>query len=104
MSTIPLGDPALAEILDILRNLLPDLGADHGVKSLGVFGSYATGEQTVGSDLDLLVEFDQAPTLFEFVRLRRSLAVKLGIKVDLVMKSTLKPHIGKQILKQVVPV
>ena len=104
MPTIPIGNPALAEILDTLRDLLPDLEADHGVKSLGVFGSYATGEHNVGSDLDLLVEFDQAPTLFEFVRLRRSLAVKLGMEVDLVMKSALKPRIGKQILKQVVPV
>ena len=104
MSTIPIGNPALVEILDTLRDLLPDLGADHGVKSLGVFGSYATGEQTLGSDLDLLVEFDQAPTLFEFVRLRRSLSVQLGMEVDLVMRSALKPRIGKQILKQVVPV
>ena len=104
MSTIPIGNPALVEILDILRDLLPDLGADHGVKSLGVFGSYTTGEHNVGSDLDLLVEFDQAPTLFEFVRLRRSLSVQLGMEVDLVMRSALKLRIGKQILKQVVPV
>ena len=74
------------------------------VKSLGIFGSYVRGQTKRGSDLDLLVEFHRAPTMFEFVRLERYLANVLGVKVDLVMKSALKPEIGKSILAEVVPV
>ena len=40
---------------------LPELRAEHGVRSLSIFGSYARGEQAEGSDLDLLVEFDRPP-------------------------------------------
>jgi predicted nucleotidyltransferase len=80
------------------------LRKNYGVKSLGVFGSYARRENRPGSDLDLLVEFDQAPTIFEFVRLERFLAAMLGVKVDLVMKTALKPEIGKRILTEVLPV
>ena len=94
----------LEEILATLKRHLPDLEEVYGVKRLGVFGSYARGESRPKSDLDLLVEFDRAPTMFEFVRLERELAALLGIKVDLVMKTALKPEIGKRILSEVVPV
>ena len=83
---------------------MPALEESFGVKSLGVFGSYARGETNRKSDLDLLVEFHRVPTMFEFVRLERHLAKVLGVKVDLVMKTALKPEIGKRILAEVVPV
>jgi hypothetical protein len=94
----------LEEILHALKSNLPDLKGNYGVKSLGIFGSYARREGKRRSDLDLLVEFDRVPTMFEFVRLERHLATVLGVKVDLVMKSALKPEIGKRILSEVVPV
>ena len=94
----------LEEILFTLKSGQPDLGETFGVRSLGVFGSYASGRATRRSDLDLLVEFDRVPTLFEFVRLERQLSQLLGVKVDLVMKSALKPEIGKRILNEVVMV
>ena len=71
---------------------------------MGVFGSYARGENKLKSDVDLLVEFQRAPTMFEFIRLERHLADLLGVKVDLVMKTSLKPEIGQRILGEVVPV
>ena len=94
----------LEEILNSLKALKPDLKESFGVKSLGVFGSYARGPTKRNSDLDLLVEFDRVPTMFEFVRLERHLAQVIGVKVDLVMKTALKPEIGKSILAEVVPV
>jgi predicted nucleotidyltransferase len=79
---------------------------EFGVKELGVFGSYVTGRQRSDSDLDILVDFDEGHrlTMFEFVRLERHLSKLLGVKVDLVMKSALKPSIGERILAQVLPV
>ena len=94
----------LEEILLTLGEHLSQLQETHGVKSLAVFGSYARRESKRRSDLDLLVEFDRVPTMFEFVRLERHLSTILGVKVDLVMKTALKPEIGKHILAELVPV
>jgi predicted nucleotidyltransferase len=89
-----------------LRERIPELQIRYGVASLGIFGSYIHGQQTKGSDVDLLVEFnDQAPvTLVSFVALERELGRLLGKKVDLVERNTLKPVIGKRILEEVIPV
>jgi predicted nucleotidyltransferase len=69
-----------------------------------VFGSYVRGEARQGSDLDVLVEFEEAPSFFEFIALEDHLSDLLGVKVDLVMKSALKPRIGQEILAEVVSV
>ncbi|HHT9124880.1 MAG TPA: nucleotidyltransferase family protein [Candidatus Brocadiia bacterium] len=94
----------LKSILRTLRAYLPELQKLYGVKSLGVFGSYVHGGQRKRSDLDILVDFECVPTLFKFVDLQEHLRRLLGIKVDLVMKSALKPAIGERILSEVVPV
>jgi predicted nucleotidyltransferase len=93
--------PALEDVLNVLRSQRSELRESYGVRKLGVFGSYVRGENRPRSDLDLLVEFDRVPTLFEFVRLERHLTTILGVKVDLVMKTALKPEIGKRILAEV---
>ena len=72
------------------------------VKTIGVFGSYVRGEQKEGSDLDVLVEFEEPVGLFEFMALENYLSDLLGVKVDLVSKKALKPHIGKRILEEVI--
>jgi uncharacterized protein len=84
-----------------LRTQLPTLTRDYRVKTLGLFGSYVRHEQTPESDLDVLVEFDEPPSLFEFIRLESQLSELLGVKVDLVMKDALKPVIGQRILREV---
>jgi predicted nucleotidyltransferase len=93
----------LARAQRILRKHLPELRARYAVQSLGVFGSYVRGEQKPHSDLDVLVEFEQAPSLFQYIDLENYLSELVGIKVDLVMKKTLKPYIGQRILAEVVP-
>lgn len=72
------------------------------VKEIGIFGSFVRGEQKETSDLDILVEFERSVSLFEIVRLERFLSELLGERVDLVMKNSLKPRIGKHILREVV--
>lgn len=83
---------------------MPEIRKRYGVCSLGIFGSFVRGEQRRRSDLDVLVEFDHAPTLFGFIELQDYLTDLLGIKIDLVMKSALKPAIGRHILAEVIPV
>ncbi len=103
-STRSARNPELERIKRILQKRLPELREQYSVKSLGVFGSYVRGEQKRRSDLDILVEFERAPSLMEFVHLKRYLSELVGIPVDLVLKKTLKPNIGRHILAEVVPV
>lgn len=92
------------EIREILKSHLPELKSKYGIKEIGVFGSWIRGEQKAGSDVDILVSFeeDARMDLIRFVELEDHLSEILGVKVDLVMKSALKPMIGKQILKEVI--
>lgn len=57
------------EILLKLRAMLPLLREKYHVRTLEVFGSYLRGEEGPESDLDLLVTFEEVPTLFQFVGL-----------------------------------
>lgn len=88
----------------ILRQNMPEISRKYKVSYLGIFGSYVRGEQGPESDLDILVEFEEAPGFFEYIQLEDYLSEILGVKVDLVMKSALKPAIGKHILEEVVAV
>ena len=74
------------------------------VKEIGIFGSFARGEQAEASDIDILVEFSEPISFFTFIDLEDYLSEVLGAKVDLVSKKALKPHIGKNILEELVTV
>lgn len=88
--------------LRILRQHLPEIKEKYSVSYLGIFGSYIRGEQTINSDLDVLVEFDETPGLLKYIELEYYLSDLLGVKVDLVTKTGLKPIVGKHILNEVV--
>jgi predicted nucleotidyltransferase len=90
--------------LAVLREILPELAGKYHVRSLEVFGSFVRNEQTPESDLDVLVTFDKTPGLLQYISLENHLSDLLGVKVDLVMKSALKPRIGQNILREAVPV
>ena len=94
--------PALDEILVRLCAALPDLRTRYHIASLGVFGSYARGEQRKTSDLDILVEFSVTPTLFQLAGLQRELTDLSSVNVDLTLRRTLKPDFGKYILPEVI--
>ena len=94
----------LEEIKRILSEHKAELRTRYGVKAIGVYGSYVKGEEGEESDVDVLVEFEPETRigLLKFVNLEDYLGTLLGVKVDLVMKSALKPRIGKRILREVV--
>jgi hypothetical protein len=92
----------LEKLKRALREHLPQLRARYRVKSLGLFGSYVRGEQRKRSDLDVLVDFEEAPSLFELMDMEDELARLIGTKVDLVTRKTLRGRIGQRILQEVV--
>ena len=73
----------------------------YGVREIGIFGSYRRGKQTKKSDLDILVSFYKPIDLFRFMDLEDEISSLTNKKTDLVMKSALKPYIGKRILSEV---
>lgn len=89
------------EIEDIIRRHKQELKQRFKLKEIGIFGSFVRGEQKKRSDIDILVELEEPISLLEFVALERHLSKLIGEKVDLVMKTALKPRIGKHILKEV---
>ena len=95
-------DRKLRRYWEILRRELPKLKARFHIHSLGLFGSYVRGSAQRVSDLDVLVEFSEEPSLFTFIECEAHLAALMGVKVDLVMKEALKPRIGLRILSEVV--
>lgn len=80
---------------------LPRLREEYKIRRMGVFGSYVRGRPRRTSDLDLLVEFNEPPSLLQLASLQRELSEVAGVKVDLVLRDTLKPSIGKAILAEV---
>jgi hypothetical protein len=74
-------------------------------KMVGVFGSYARGEQLADSDLDILIDFDTNVNLLDLIGLEQELSEQLGIKVDLVtlrsVNASLKPYIETDLIRLV---
>ena len=92
------------EILRLLREHKDELRKRFGVKSLAVFGSVARGEAGPDSDVDILVEFESSPGFDGYMALKFYLEDLLGRKVDLVMKSALKPWARDVVLREKVDV
>jgi len=88
------------EVLDILREHEDELKKRFAVRRIGVFGSFARGEQKKRSDVDVLVEFAKPVGFFHFIELEMHLEKLFGRKVDLVTKNALKPYIKERILAE----
>ncbi len=84
--------------------MLPELTEKFGVAELGLFGSRVRGDHRDDSDLDVLVTFRPGAyvSLFTLSELQFTLEEHLEIRVDIALKDSLKPKIGKRILAEVV--
>lgn len=69
----------------IINNLSP-----LSPERIGIFGSYARGENGSGSDLDILIKLPKPVSLLTLVRMERELSELLRVKVDLVTEGALK--------------
>jgi predicted nucleotidyltransferase len=92
----------LDEVIAQLRRMQPDLRRRYPIREMGVFGSYARGQQTGGSDVDVVVDLGEGVGLLELAGLQQDLSDALGVKVDLVMKDALKRGIARRILSEAV--
>ena len=88
------------EIEQRLVELKPELVEKFSVQTIGYFGSFADGQQSGQSDLDLLVRFSK-PIGWKFFTLEKFLEEHLGLSIDLVTEDALKSRFKEKILQQV---
>ena len=79
-----------------------DLAAHQGARSVHVFGSVAHGEDTPGSDVDLLVDLDDGVGLVTLAALERELTELLGNRVDVVPADMLKRTVRDEVLAEAI--
>jgi len=89
------------EILSVLSKHRGELETRFKVTRLGLFGSYARGEQRADSDVDILVDVDQSIGL-EFVTLADRIEKLLGIPVEVVSRRAIKPRHLQVIEKELI--
>ena len=94
----------LKQIQNALASSKNELRKKYNVKELGIFGSYARGQQRKSSDVDILVRFNPNATLFDFVGLGNYLEEKLKLKVDVVSERGIRHELKSSIVKGVVRV
>ena len=89
-----------------LKQQLNELSAvtkeTYGARIIGVFGSRASGEDTPESDVDLLVEFNESATLFDYIDLCEFLEEELGQPVDLVTEGSIREEMRDAIYNSLV--
>ena len=91
------------EIVTLLRREKPELERRFGVRRLGLFGSYARGEQRADSDVDILVEVD--PTIgLAFTDLADHLEALLGTRSEVVSRRAVGIAAWRHISKELVDV
>ncbi len=91
------------EVLKILAQHRKELQEQFGVKKLALFGSTARSEATAGSDVDILVEFNQPAGFFHLARTRYYLQQLLSTQqVDLVTYNGIRPSIKERVLREAV--
>ena len=89
-------------ILQILKQHKEELYKKYGVEEIGLFGSFARGEETDKSDIDILVEFKNPVSLLLVSSIEIYLSDLLGIRVDLVRKRNIRKELKDNILNEVV--
>lgn len=94
----------IEEAAAVLKEHKAEVVMKYKITEIGIFGSFARGEQKRRSDVDILVEFDERniPGLLKLIEMEIYLEKLLRKKVDLVIKSGIRPELKKSILKEVV--
>jgi len=84
------------------QNIIKSVTKRYNPTLLGIFGSYARGEESEKSDLDILIDFDAKINLLELIGIEQELSELLGIKVDLItlrsVNASLKPYIESDLI------
>lgn len=91
-----------SQILNYLKLNKNRFRAEYHIIKIGVFGSFARNEQHEGSDIDLIVEFeDNTENLLQIKEnLKSEIQTRFNLKVDICREKYIKPIFKKQIQSQ----
>ncbi len=92
---------ALSNIVQILKELKPELTDKYHVSSIGLFGSIVRDDFTINSDVDIIVDFSQ-PVGVEFIDLANLIEDRIGKPVDLVSRNGVKPRYYQEIASEII--
>lgn len=95
-------DVSLDSVKQIVKANQSDLARHYFVRRLGVFGSVVRGTQHAQSDIDMLVEFTQPVSMFQFLALEDKLTELLGKRIDLATPNALKSAVRDDVLGETV--
>jgi len=93
----------MKKITKIKEKILPILKKNDVIKA-SIFGSFARGEDKKGSDIDMLVEFNEPKGMFHRIGLKYELEKILGKKVDLLTYNAINPLLKEYIYKDEVKI
>ncbi|CTP87168.1 nucleotidyltransferase family protein [Xanthomonas graminis] len=91
---------ALATHREAIRRIV----AAHNASNPRVFGSAAHGQDSEGSDLDLLIDPTPETSLFDIGAIRHELLQLLGVQVDVMTPKSLPEGFRAEVVAQAVPV
>jgi len=93
------------ELLKILKDTLPYLKSEFGVRRIGIFGSFSAGNPDENSDIDLIAEFER-PIGLRFVELANYMEHVFQRKTDILTPGGLEtirnPKIAAEIKRTVI--
>jgi predicted nucleotidyltransferase len=93
---MPRNDELFAKVAELLKG--------YGASRVGIFGSYARGEERPGSDLDVMVEFSGRKSLLDIIGIEQDVSERLGVKVELMSERSISPYLIDRIRKELVTV
>jgi uncharacterized protein len=92
--TVPVSTLNVQKLIEIAKRV--------GITYLALFGSYARGNATTKSDVDLAARFGRTITLFDLANAQLEMEQALGRKVDLIPLDSAYPFIRDEIAKEAI--
>lgn len=91
-----------SDVIDILRNFKANFADKYGIKTLGIFGSFARKQQRETSDLDIVVTLEESD-FFTIIAIKEDLEKLTNYKVDVVnFRESLRESFKTNILKDAI--
>jgi predicted nucleotidyltransferase len=86
-----------------IKNIILSHLKEFNPVNIGIFGSFARGDNRIDSDIDILVKFKEPPSLLTLIKLENDLSEIIGTKVDIVTTGALRnKRIKKSIKKDLI--